>query len=306
MNDQYTPDLTVQNPRVGQGLKIVALIIVTLLLFGLVGLGYICLMYLFSVWNSGRNARGFHDISTSKASRLGGLVGSLIFISYYLTLVFFAPYPPGTALSSNAGFWNYIGIHPLSAAEAMGPTDIFYQWSAIFICAMLGLRKDFEPDYLSPKLRLAVSALIFGGLLYLVPSLIPRSLSVPGLDQLLQIDSLAWAIMVAWCIFFVHGFKRIDKANGLVPGIATFAMIVFFIIYGHPAEAALLLSCAIFLLFNVTFGRLFLAIWVALRWVLFLLPMPLKGWRRGIFRWLLCWHYLPIPVLILRSVSGDD
>ena len=257
MNDQYTSELTAQSSRAGQILKTVALIIVTLLLFGLVGLGYICLMYLFSSWNSGRNARDFNDISASKASPLGGLVGCLIFISYYLTLVFFAPYTPGADLSSNVGFWSYIGIHSLSTAEVMGPINIFYQWSAILICAILGLRKDFEPDYLSPKLRFAVSALIFGSLLYLVPSLIPRSLSVPGLDRLLQIDILAWAFMVAWCIFFVHAFKRIDKVNGLVPGIATFAMTVFFIIRGYPAQAALLFSCAIFLLYNLTYDRLF-------------------------------------------------
>jgi UDP-N-acetylmuramyl pentapeptide phosphotransferase/UDP-N-acetylglucosamine-1-phosphate transferase len=257
MNDDFVPDIPVEAFRAGQLMKTAALVIVVILLFGLVGLGYLCLMYLFSSWNSGRNARGVHEIKAPGASRLGGLVGALIFMSCYLSLVFFAPNTPGMALFSNLGFWNYIGIDPLSTAQTMGPMDIFYQWSVVFICALLGLRKDFEPDYLSPKLRLAVSALLFGGLLYLVPNLIPRSLSVPVLDPLLQIDSLAWAMMLAWCLFFVQGFKRIDKANGLVPGIATFAMTVFFIIYGHPAEAALLLSCAMFLLFNITFGRLF-------------------------------------------------
>ena len=44
MNDQYTSELTAQSSRAGQILKTVALIIVIMLLFGLVGLGYICLM----------------------------------------------------------------------------------------------------------------------------------------------------------------------------------------------------------------------------------------------------------------------
>ena len=285
MDDNFASDSKVEMPGAGQLIKAIALIIVVSLLFGLVGLGYLSLIYLFSLWNSGRNAQGVHDIKAPGASRLGGLVGALIFVSAVFILVLTSPYKPGSILYSSSDFWQFMGMPPSVDISFSSYMEVLYQWSVIIICALLGLRKDYEPNYLSPKLGIAVSALLFGLLLYLVPDLIihPEYLSAPLLDQLLKAKPIAWAITTVWCLFFVHAFKRIDEANGLVPGISTFALVIFFIIRGYPAEAALLFSCTLFLLFNVIYGRLFFGAMGSYALGAYLVIYSLQGFAQGIF-----------------------
>lgn len=58
VDDNFASDSKVEMPGAEQLIKAIALIIVVSLLFGLVGLGYLSLIYLFSLWNSGRNAQG--------------------------------------------------------------------------------------------------------------------------------------------------------------------------------------------------------------------------------------------------------
>lgn len=210
--------------------------ILATLMFGITGLGYIVLMWLFANFTLGKDSSASHGISHTDSSRLGGLVIGIVFISYIAGLMFFSPYTPGFIRSS----------------------DFAYIWIAVFICCMLGLAEDFKSDFLSAKLRLAAKFFIFGLLLYLVPQLIPESLGVPGLDRLLSNDFIAWCLTTVFCVGFINAFNMADGANGLVPGIATFALIIFFSIYARPAEGALLFTCSIFMLFNVFTGRFFL------------------------------------------------
>ena len=220
----------------GIDIKVLALALVSTLMFGLTGLGYIALMWLFSQFTLGRDSAVSHGISHVESSRLGGLVIGIVFISYIVGLMILSPYTPGVLRSSH----------------------YLYIWSGALFCCMLGLAEDFKPDYLSPGLRLGSKFVVFGALFYLVPELIPQSLGVPGLDRLLQMDVIGWALAVIFCVGFINAFNMSDGANGLVPGIATFAMAIFFLTYARPAEGALLFTCSIFLFFNVLTGRFFL------------------------------------------------
>ena len=216
--------------------RVIAPALISTLMFGITGLGYIILMWLFANFTLGKNSVDSHGIAHSESSRLGGLVIGIVFISYIAGLMAFTPYTPGVVRSY----------------------DFAYIWSTIFICCMLGLAEDFKPDFLSAKLRLCAKFIVFGLLLFLVPQLIPNSLGVPGLDRLLCNDFIAWCLTTIFCVGFINAFNMADGANGLVPGIATITLIIFFSIYARPAEGALLFTCSIFLLFNVFTGRFFL------------------------------------------------
>ncbi|MGB1158154.1 MAG: MraY family glycosyltransferase [Porticoccaceae bacterium] len=206
------------------------------LAFGLIGLGFMALMYLLSLLAQGRDAAASHGISTTDSSRFGGLAIGIVFILFIGGVAIFSPYTPGF-LRAN---------------------DFLYIWSAVFICCVLGLIEDFKPDYLPPKLRLASKFIVFGLLLYIVPGLLPRQVGSPVLDWLMQVDFIAWVITLIFCVGFVNAMNMADGANGLVPGIATCALFIIFITYGRPAEAALLFTCFTFLIFNVVTGRFFL------------------------------------------------
>lgn len=216
--------------------RVIAPALVSTLMFGITGLGYIILMWLFANFTLGKDSASRHGIAHTESSRLGGLVIGIVFISYIAGLMFFSPYTPGFVRSN----------------------DFAYIWGAVFICCMLGLAEDFKPDFLSAKLRLGAKFFVFGILLCLVPQLVPKSLGVPGLDLLLTNNVIALCLTTIFCVGFINAFNMADGANGLVPGIATFALIIFFSIYARPAEGALLFTCSIFLLFNVFTGRFFL------------------------------------------------
>jgi len=206
------------------------------LAFGLIGIGFMALMYLLSLLAQGRDDAASHGISATDSSRFGGLAIGIVFIVFIGGVAIFSPYTPGFLRSD----------------------DFLYIWGAVFICCVLGLIEDFKPDYLPPKLRLTSKFIVFGLLLYLVPALLPRQVGAPLLDWLLQIDIFAWGFTLIFCVGFINAINMADGANGLVPGIATCALTVLFLTYGRPAEAALIFTCVTFLIFNVVTGRFFL------------------------------------------------
>ena len=111
---------------VGIEKRVIAPALVSTLMFGITGLGYIILMWLFANFTLGKNSVDSHGIAHSESSRLGGLVIGIVFISYIAGLMFFSPYTPGFVRSN----------------------DFAYIWSVVFICCMLGLAEDFKSDFL--------------------------------------------------------------------------------------------------------------------------------------------------------------
>jgi UDP-N-acetylmuramyl pentapeptide phosphotransferase/UDP-N-acetylglucosamine-1-phosphate transferase len=100
--------------------------------------------------------------------------------------------------------------------------------------------------------------MIFGGLLWAAPVMVPDQIGILWVDLLLKIDWLAWVLCTVFCVGFINAFNMSDGANGLVPGICLCTFIVLFDIYGRPAEGILVFACSMFLLFNVVSGWFFL------------------------------------------------
>ena len=108
--------------------RVIAPALISTLMFGITGLGYIILMWLFANFTLGKNSVDSHGIAHSESSRLGGLVIGIVFISYIAGLMVFSPYTPGVVRSY----------------------DFAYIWSAVFICCMLGLAEDLNQTFCQP------------------------------------------------------------------------------------------------------------------------------------------------------------
>ncbi|KRO96420.1 MAG: hypothetical protein ABS24_07750 [SAR92 bacterium BACL26 MAG-121220-bin70] len=217
-------------------LKLIIMCSLALMTFGLAGVGTIFLMRLFSYLAAGRDPSSTHGISLIESSRLGGLSIMLIVGFYALGMILLTDYTPGIVRSSQE----------------------LALWSAIFLCASLGLIEDFKADFLSPLLRLFSKFLVFGLLLGFWPALIPDEVGVTGIDQLLEVPLIAWVSATVFCVGFINAFNMSDGANGLIPGIASAAFAIFFLEYGRPIEGLLFFACSMFLIFNVISGWFFL------------------------------------------------
>ena len=216
--------------------KIVLMCLCAGVSYGLAGIGVILLMTFMSRLSIGRDSAASHGISASDSSRLGGAAIALIFGAYFIGLVLLTPYAPSV----------------VSLEREM------YLWLAIFICVFLGLAEDIKADFLTPFLRLMTKFAVWGWFFWLWPDLIPKQLGIMGLDDLLQVPLLAWLLTTTFCVGFINAFNMADGANGLVPGIAFAAFVIFFLEYGRPIDGILMFACTMFLLFNIISGWFFL------------------------------------------------
>ena len=216
--------------------KVVLMCVCAGLSYGLAGIGVILLMTLMSRLSIGRDSAASHGISVSESSRLGGAAITLIFGAYIIGLMLLSPYTPGVVRLERE----------------------MYLWSAIAICVILGFAEDIRTDFLTPFLRLMAKFAVWGGLFWLWPELVPSQLGIMGLDSLLQVPVLAWFLTTLFCVGFINAFNMADGANGLVPGIALSAFVIFFLEYARPTDGILMFACTMFLLFNVISGWFFL------------------------------------------------
>ena len=216
-------------------IKLSVMMILATLLFGLPGL----LMMLFLQWITNQTyaleSAEKHGISQIRASRLGG---AAIFASSVLLYIF-------------AIITGSVGIDDSTDAPVVA-------WLAVFICMGIGLVDDLYSNLLSPRIRLVSILAVFSLCLCLVPSLIPKSLGIIGLDSLLAISIIGWLITAVFCTGFVNAINMADGANGLIPGTITISLIVFYLEADFIVYAILMTSCGLFTIFNVISGRLFL------------------------------------------------
>lgn len=216
--------------------KIIMMAMLAFLAFGITGLGVFTLMYSLSTMRAGRDSAASHGISASDSSRLGGAAIALIFGAYFIGLVLLTPYTPSVVRVERE----------------------MYLWLAILICVFLGLAEDIKADFLTPFLRLMTKFAVWGWFFWLWPDVIPKQLGIMGLDDLLQVPLLAWLLTTTFCVGFINAFNMADGANGLVPGIAFAAFVIFFLEYGRPIDGILMFACTMFLLFNIISGWFFL------------------------------------------------
>ena len=216
--------------------KFLLMLAVAFYTFGLTGAGAIFIMSAMSYAAFARDSSLSHGISASDSSRLGGVSILITFSVFVLLMTYFSPYTPGVLRDP---FWSYF-------------------WGGILSCCAIGLVEDFKADALSPFIRLLLKAVIFGGVLWAAPVMVPSQIGIFWVDSLLKIDWLAWLLCTVFFVGFINAFNMSDGANGLVPGICLCTFVVLFDVYGRPAEGILVFACSMFLLFNVVSGWFFL------------------------------------------------
>ena len=217
--------------------KLVIISILVTILFGLYGLVYALFLQWLTRHTYMLNENHKHGISNVSASRLGGLaIFSSTLILYFMAQIF--------------------NIKVISKAPVLELN--YFMLGAVLGCFLLGLKEDFRNNSLTPRFRLTVKLLIFGSLILLSPSLIPKDLQFLGLNKLMSILVFGWLATVVFCVGFVNSVNMADGANGLVPGIATLAFSIFYLESSNYLYAAAATSCGLFTIFNVLSGRIFL------------------------------------------------
>ena len=215
--------------------KLAIMIVLATLLFGLPGLMILLLLQWITSQSYAIESADKHGISKVGASRLGG---AAIFGSASALYLF--------GVSSGV-----IEPSPLSTLSIVC-------WLSILSCMSIGLIDDLKSNLLSPRIRLISISLIFGLCLVTVPILIPQKIGLVGLDLLLDNAVIAWIITLVFCVGFVNAVNMADGANGLIPGIISIALIIFYMEVGSSTYAIFMTICVLFTLFKVISGRLFL------------------------------------------------
>ena len=206
--------------------------------FGVVGSAITLLLQWFSLQQTGIDSASKHGISDRSSSRLGGL-SVMIAVMMFFAVSYYQD--SATFLSNLVGYGNHrFGIF------------------AIMCCAALGLAEDLKADFLSPLIRLALKFFLFAGIIFVWPELVPESLGLAGLDYLLSLPFVGALLLIIFLVGFINAVNMADGANGLVPGVAFFSILVFYLQTGRVIDYSFMSACGVFLLFNVVTGRLFL------------------------------------------------
>ena len=218
-------------------IKLSVMMLLAVVFFGLSGLVIMIFLQWITRQSYAQDVVDKHGISKVSASRLGG---AAIFTSWLGLLL--------------AGYWSdYFGD------ASGGPSGPYWiDWIAVGCCGFLGLAEDLRNNYLSPRFRLYAEFVIFSITIGVWPILIPLDLGVSGLDSLMGLPLIGWMLTVIFCVGFVNSINMADGANGLMVGVMTIAYGLFYVNTGEFVYAAMMTACAIFMIFNMISGRLFL------------------------------------------------
>lgn len=214
------------------------LVVLAGIFFGLVGSIVTILLQWFSLQQAGVDSASKHGISSRTSSRLGGLALMLSVVIFFLV--------------------DYSLDHTvfLSDFEAYG--NHRFGIFAIMCCAAMGLAEDLKADFLSPTLRLLLKFVLFAGIIFVWPELVPKSLGLVGFDYLLSVPLIGALMVIIFLVGFINAVNMADGANGLVPGVAFFSILLFSLQTGRVVDESFMAACGVFLLFNILTGRLFL------------------------------------------------
>ena len=205
------------------------------LIGGALGIFLFVFMLALSQVRFGREQADKHGISERNASRMGGLAIVLGTALFCAAAIFESGFYSG---------WNGDGL-------LRG-----YEWAALLI-GLVGLIDDLT-QRLSPIKRLVVMVVIVASALVLTPGLVPGPLDFLVFEQVLNhpiIMALGATLVV---VGFVNAGNIADGANGL---LAITSLCVFFIAYQHTQTVlffGLFVSVAVFTLYNLLSGQLFL------------------------------------------------
>ncbi|MEC7419864.1 MAG: MraY family glycosyltransferase [Pseudomonadota bacterium] len=203
---------------------------------GALGVLLLMLMLLLTQASLGREEADKHGISENNASRMGGVaiaVGALMFCI------------PAVLTHSSVD---------LSKA----PANLFrgYEWAPLLI-GMIGLVDDIT-QRISPMNRLLTMLLVVVIAFLMVPEILPKQIDFLILSKLLNEPLLMTVAATIVVVGFVNAGNIADGANGL---LAIIALCVFYLAHQHTQSAlffGLFVSVAVFTLYNLASGRIFL------------------------------------------------
>jgi UDP-GlcNAc:undecaprenyl-phosphate GlcNAc-1-phosphate transferase len=217
-------------------IKLTIMMILSAVIFGLVGILMIVVMQFLTRQSYAQDAVNSHGVSQLGASRLGGVV----VLCSVLVLM-------GVA-TSGGFFW-------------MGQVPAHTQLVSFFMvlaCALLGLVEDVKNGCLSPQFRLVTTFSVVGLAVIFQSQFIPTNFGVPWLDTVMMVPVLGGLLTVIFCVGFINAVNMADGANGLMPGVLTIAFTVFYLETGQLVLAMFMTCCGVFAIFNMISGRLFL------------------------------------------------
>ena len=217
--------------------KLAVMLVIATIGFGLSGLLMILIMQWMTLQSFAADSVDKHGIAEVAASRMGGVAVALGISISLVFYMFFAGDVQGSLTQLKNG-WAI--------------------WLAAAGCFCLGLIEDLRNNSLSPKVRIASKALFILGVFLLEPEIVPSHVGVPFVDWLLGFHFAALLVVLFFSIGFINAVNTVDGANGLVPGIFVIAYSIFTLEFSHITHPSGLYGAALFLIFNVISGRLFL------------------------------------------------
>jgi UDP-N-acetylmuramyl pentapeptide phosphotransferase/UDP-N-acetylglucosamine-1-phosphate transferase len=206
------------------------------LIGGALGVLLLVLMLLLTQANLGREVANKHGISEGNSSRMGGIAivaGALMFSV------------PAVLNQGSAN--SFEGLEGLLRG---------YEWAPLLI-GLVGLADDIT-QRVSPYSRLIAMLAIVALTFVIAPYLLPTQIDFLLLAETLNhpvIMTLAVTIVV---VGFINAGNIADGANGL---LAIIGLCVFYLAYQHTQSIlffGLFVSVAVFALYNLASGRIFL------------------------------------------------
>ena len=215
--------------------KLLLLMLIVAVLFGYAGVFMLVCMEWLTRARYATESSAKHGISTENASRLGG---ALLAIAC------------GIGVLYSLLFLDVVFIS----------VDFRLASIAIILTSLVGLVEDISNGILTPRVRLILLAIIFSVTFLYDPFLKPGVTTQSMLGTLVSIPLVGAFLCAFFAIGFINAVNMADGANGLMPGIALFVFLTFTYVSNTLSWvwALLAYAVAIFTLFNVVSGRLFL------------------------------------------------
>ena len=211
-----------------------AIIIFSIISAGIHGLISIALLISISQLDFGRDSVQKHGVS-SGASRLGGIA---IFFSLTIGLIF------NYYLSNNSSLEN-----------------ISYYFDQILLFSLLigliGLVEDFIQN-ISSVLRLSLIVVIVAMSIAIMNDMLPYELELFNQFEGLIKTILVYLFTIVMISGFINAGNIADGANGLLSLVYLVFFLVLYSINPSIFYSSMIISLAIFFVYNVTTGRIFL------------------------------------------------
>lgn len=218
-------------------MKVTIISVTATVFFGYIGLIVTMIMHWMTRQHYGSDAVEKHGISKLHASRLGGVALAICIIFSMIHLISIG----------------HRGTNSLSYLGISWPV-----WLGSIACFFLGLFEDLSNDRLSPRFRLCGQFFIFLCLFLVAPDLVLLSTGLPWMDAILSYSGIGFYVSVFFSVGFLNAANSSDGANGLLSGIFAITAYIFASELGTIALYSGFYGICLFLIFNVTSGRLFL------------------------------------------------